>query len=69
MNKSKTEQIRKIAPVQIEVKILGSMSLFCKTCNNRRLPKWFKDENATLWLCETCEDFFNDKNEFIRKVE
>ncbi len=43
------------------------MSLFCKTCSNRRLPKWKKDENATLWLCETCGNFVDDKNTFIRE--
>ncbi|MGY5149267.1 MAG: hypothetical protein ACW9W3_04315 [Candidatus Nitrosopumilus sp. bin_68KS] len=43
------------------------MSLFCKTCNDRRLPKWIKDENVTQWLCDTCGNFVNDKNEFIRE--
>jgi hypothetical protein len=44
------------------------MSLFCKTCNNRRLPKWMKDEKETLWLCETCGNFVNNDSEIIRKV-
>lgn len=44
------------------------MSLFCKTCNGRRLPKWMKDEKSTYWLCETCKNFVDGENTFIREV-
>ena len=54
-----TEQ-RKRTPnghrVQIERQIEETMSLFCKKCNNRRFPKWIKEENQTKWFCETCGD-------------
>jgi hypothetical protein len=43
------------------------MSLFCETCNNRRLPKWIKEENKTQWLCETCGNYVDDKNNIIRQ--
>jgi len=26
-----------------------------------------KDENTTLWLCETCGNFVDNKNTFIRE--
>ena len=45
------------------------MSLFCKQCNNRRLPIWMKVENTTLWICKTCGNFTNEKDVIIRKVE
>jgi len=38
------------------------MTLFCEKCNNRRLPKWDKAENKTKWLCETCCNYADDKN-------
>jgi hypothetical protein len=44
------------------------MSLFCEKCNNRRLPKWIKEENKTHWLCETCSNYTDDKNNIIRQV-
>ena len=40
------------------------MPLFCKQCNERRLPKSVKPENSTLWLCEKCNKFV-DSNDFI----
>ncbi|MBT8172529.1 MAG: hypothetical protein KJN83_00520 [Nitrosopumilus sp.] len=43
------------------------MSLFCKTCNGRRLPKWMKDEKSTYWLCETCKNFVDGENTVIRE--
>ena len=54
-------------PVQIEEEIEQNMSLFCETCNNRRLPKWIKEENKTQWLCETCCNYVDDKNSIIRQ--
>jgi len=44
------------------------MSLFCKKCNNRRLPKWFKAENTTLWLCDSCKNLVDAENKIIRKI-
>ena len=54
--------------VQIRAEIQGIMSLFCKQCNNRRQPKWMKEENKTDWLCETCGNFVDSENNIIRKV-
>jgi len=45
------------------------MSLFCKQCNNRRLPKWIKSENRTDWLCEICKNFVDAENTIIRQSE
>lgn len=61
-------QFSKLTPVQIEAVIQSNM-LFCEKCKNRRLPKWMKLENATLWLCETCGKFADAKNYVIREVE
>ena len=43
------------------------MSLFCEKCNNRRLPKWIKEENKTHWLCETCDNYVDGENNIIVK--
>jgi len=56
------------APVQIEEKTKNSMSLFCKKCNGRRLPKWKKEENKTYWMCETCGDYADGDNNIICKI-
>jgi len=40
------------------------MPLFCKQCNNRRLPRWMTAEKMTLWICETCKNFV-DADDFI----
>ena len=61
-------QFSKLKPVQIEAVIQSNM-LFCEKCKNRRLPKWMKLEDATLWLCETCGKFADAKNYVIREVE
>ena len=45
------------------------MLLFCKQCNNRRLPIWMKAENTTLWICKNCGNFTDEKDVIIRKVE
>ncbi|EGP93905.1 hypothetical protein MY1_1145 [Nitrosarchaeum koreense MY1] len=45
------------------------MSLFCEKCNNRRLPKWDKVENKTKWLCETCCNYVDDKNNIIDQYQ
>jgi hypothetical protein len=54
-------------PVQIEEETEGIMSLFCEKCNNRRLPKWIKEENKTHWLCETCDNYVDGENNIIVK--
>jgi hypothetical protein len=46
-----------------------TMSLFCKKCQNRRFPKWIKEENQTNWLCETCGNFVDSQDNFIRDVK
>ena len=61
-------QFSKLTPLQIEVRTQSTM-LFCEKCKNRRLPKWMKIENTTLWLCETCGNFADAKNYVIREVE
>ena len=43
------------------------MSLFCKKCNNRRLPKWMKTENMTFWLCENCRNYVDSDNHIIHE--
>ena len=45
------------------------MPLFCKQCNGRRFPKWIKEENKTIWLCETCGNFVDSEDNIIRDVE
>lgn len=55
-------------PVQIEAMWKISVSLFCEKCNNRRLPKWKKEENRTYWMCETCEDYVDGENNLISKI-
>ena len=57
-----------ILSVIIEVKVQLTMPLFCKQCNSRRLPKWMKAENMTLWLCEKCGNFVDAKDFIIRDV-
>jgi|TARA_B110000438_G_C15632260_1_gene571545 hypothetical protein len=42
------------------------MSLFCKQCKGRRLPKTTKPENKTLWLCENCKNF-TDSDDLITR--
>jgi hypothetical protein len=59
------KNISKLTPVQIEVERQLIMSLFCEKCSNRRLPKWNKEENKTNWLCETCCNYVDDKNNII----
>ena len=56
------------APVQIEKETEGIKSLFCEKCDNRRLPKWIKEENKTHWLCETCDNYVDGENNIIVKA-
>jgi len=53
--------------VLIEVDVQLTMPLFCKQCNSRRLPKWMKAENVTLWLCEKCRNFVDAEDFIIRE--
>jgi len=44
------------------------MTLFCKQCNERRLPIVFAKDKAPLWLCEKCENFADGEDTIIREV-
>lgn len=44
------------------------MPLFCKQCNNRRLPIFQTTEKITLWLCEKCENFVDPQDIIIREL-
>ncbi|MBA4459535.1 MAG: hypothetical protein H2B02_01430 [Nitrosopumilaceae archaeon] len=46
-----------------------TMPLFCKQCNNRRFPKWIKEENKTDWFCETCGNSVDSEGNIIGDVE
>ena len=43
------------------------MPLFCKQCNNRRLPRWMTAEKMTFWICETCKNFVDAEDVIIRE--
>ena len=43
------------------------MPLFCKQCNNRRMPIFQKAENISLWLCEKCKNFVDAEDVIIRE--
>lgn len=58
-------QKRILTPVQIEEEFKEHMPLFCETCNGRRLPKWVKADNKTQWICKTCANYVDDKNNII----
>ena len=44
------------------------MTLFCKQCNERRVPIVFAKDKAPLWLCEKCENFTDIDDEIIREI-
>ena len=44
------------------------MTLFCKQCNQRRLPIVFAKDKPPLWLCERCENFADGKDIIIREL-
>ena len=44
------------------------MTLFCKQCNERRLPIVFAKDKAPLWICEKCENFADGEDTIIREV-
>jgi len=43
------------------------MTLFCKQCDSRRLPKYFEAEKNTLWLCVKCKNFTDIDDIIIRE--
>ena len=43
------------------------MPLFCKQCNDRRLPIVQEDKKLTLWLCEKCENYVDMQDVIIRE--
>ena len=44
------------------------MPLFCKQCNDRRLPIFQTTEKITLWLCKKCENFVDPQDIIIREL-
>ena len=54
--------------ILIEVKIKNIMPVFCKQCNDRRLPIFQYSEKITLWLCEKCENFVDPNDVIIREL-
>ena len=44
------------------------MPIFCKQCNDRRLPIFQYSEKITLWLCEECENFVDPNDVIIREL-
>ena len=43
------------------------MPLFCKQCNGRRVPIFQEKENISLWLCEKCKNFVDEKDFIVRE--
>ena len=43
------------------------MPLFCKQCNGRRVPIFQEEENTSLWLCEKCKNFVDEKDFIVRE--
>ena len=43
------------------------MALFCKQCENRRLPVILSAGEQTLWLCEKCNNFADMEDIIIRE--
>ena len=44
------------------------MTLFCKQCNERRLPIVFAKDKAPLWLCNKCGNFADGEDAIIREI-
>lgn len=44
------------------------MTLFCKQCNERRVPVFQKIENTSFWLCEKCGNFCDKDDNIIREL-
>ena len=47
---------------------IDEMTLFCKQCNERRLPIVFAKDKDPLWICEKCENFADGEDVIIREV-
>ena len=45
------------------------MPLFCKQCDERRVPIFQKEENISFWLCEKCENFVDADDNIIRELK
>ncbi len=43
------------------------MTLFCKQCNERRMPIVFAKDKAPLWLCEKCGNFADGNDVIVRE--
>ena len=43
------------------------MTLFCKQCNERRVPIVFAKDKPPLWLCEKCENFADGNDIIVRE--
>jgi len=44
------------------------MTLFCKQCNERRLPIVFAKDKPPLWLCNKCENFADAVDTIVREL-
>ncbi|MCV0430333.1 hypothetical protein [Nitrosopumilus sp.] len=44
------------------------MTLFCKQCNERRLPIVFAKDKPPLWLCDKCENFADGEDNIVREL-
>jgi len=44
------------------------MTLFCKQCDERRVPVFQKTENTSFWLCEKCGNFCDQDDNIIREL-
>lgn len=44
------------------------MTLFCKQCNERRLPIVFAKDKPPLWLCDKCGNFADGEDNIIREI-
>ena len=44
------------------------MTLFCKQCDERRVPIFQKEENTSFWLCEKCGNFTDADDNIIREI-
>ena len=45
------------------------MPLFCKQCNERRVPIFQKEENTSFWLCEKCQNFVDADDNILRELK
>ena len=50
------------------VKLEKAMPLFCKQCNDRRLPVFQSEDKIALWLCNKCENYVDQDDQIIREL-